>query len=161
MHHRVSDAHSLIPRKNTDRAERSDRMSRNRRPTADDVASQMIITNGHERQAGDDVACVDQSVEESNLGWHRVGRVRTTKGLRMDLAHLVRVRGLVPSNQHRWSVTLARLSTRVQVVRASGHGHLDRQAQSLLRLGTLIPFLGVFAYRRRFQHLADSAAQAC
>jgi hypothetical protein len=37
----------------------------------------------------------------------------------MDLAHLVRVRGLVPSNQHRWSVTLARLSTRVQVVRAS------------------------------------------
>ena len=110
-------------------------MSRNRRPTADNVASQMIITNGHERQAGDDVACVAQGVEESDLGWHRVGRVRTTKGLRMDLVHLVRVRGLVPSNQHRWIVTLARLGTRVQVVHASSHGQLDRQAQSLLRVG--------------------------
>lgn len=49
VHHRASDANPLITRKNPDGAERSYRMSGDRCSTADDVASQMIIKNGHQR----------------------------------------------------------------------------------------------------------------
>jgi hypothetical protein len=99
VHHRQPHALPLIPGIDCDRAECSDGASFDRRPTTHHVADKVSITNGHEGQLGDDIVGFDQGVEERDLGRNRVRGV-TSEGLRVYLAHPVRVCGLVPSNQH-------------------------------------------------------------
>jgi hypothetical protein len=100
VHHRQPHALPLIPGIDCDGAECSDGASFDRCPTADDVANKVTVTIGHEGQLRDDIVCLDQGIEERDLGRYLVGGVNSSERLRMYLAHPVRVGGLASSNQH-------------------------------------------------------------